>query len=212
MHRVCFIDDDQEFEIPLFREVFGDTFDIITATNYVDLKSRVESLENWNPDLFILDLYFPAGPIDGNAIKHLKAKPLQIENDNAQIRPAYRNFVKAQDRLKNVLRAHKQDPSGGLELARKIAVGYPEVPIVFYSRKATIEDVIRCMAVENVWSVERKPTGRDQAETIKLTNSAKGRLVAHFENIIERKDLQNIQKVKDAAKYWLAYLQALPHR
>jgi CheY-like chemotaxis protein len=161
MYRVCFIDDDQEFEIPLFREVFGDTFDIITATSYADLKSRIESLENWNPDLFILDMYFPAGPTDRNAIEHLKAEPLQIENDNAQIRPAYRNFIKAQARLKDVLRAHKQGPSGGLELAMKIAIGYPKVPIVFYSRKATIEDIIRCMAIENVWSVERKPTGRD---------------------------------------------------
>ncbi|MHC4474818.1 MAG: response regulator [Planctomycetota bacterium] len=209
MHRVCFIDDDQEFEIPLFREVFGDIFDVVTATSYVDLKSRIESLESWNPDLVVLDLYFPSGPMDGSAIEHLEAAPMQIENDNAQIRPAYRNFVKAQARLKDVLRAHKQGPSGGLELAGKIAVAYPKVPIVFYSRKATIEDVIRCMAVENVWSVERKPTGRDQAETVKLTDSAKGRLVASFESVIERKDLQSIQKIKSAAKCWLTYLQTL---
>jgi len=39
---------------------------------------------------------------------------------------------------------------GGLELAKRIDADFPDVPIVFYSRKATVEDVIRYMAMENV--------------------------------------------------------------
>jgi len=39
---------------------------------------------------------------------------------------------------------------GGLELAKRIDADFPDFPIVFYSRKATVEDVIRYMAMENV--------------------------------------------------------------
>jgi len=58
MFRICFVDDDEEFEIPLFCDVFGEAFDIIAASDYVLLKSQIDSRENWKPDLFVLDLYF----------------------------------------------------------------------------------------------------------------------------------------------------------
>jgi CheY-like chemotaxis protein len=200
MYRVCFIDDDKEFEIPLFRDVFADVFDIVSATSYAELKSQVTSQRDWQPDLFVLDLYFPSGLPDQDLIEALRTKPLDAENDNAQIRSAYRNYLKASDRLQRVLDAHKQGPVGGLELAKKVASDYPEVPIVFYSRKATIEDVICCLAVENVWAVERKPTGKDQAQTVKLTKSAKDRLVSRFERAISKPGADTIKRTKAAAK------------
>jgi CheY-like chemotaxis protein len=206
MYRVCFIDDDKEFEIPLFRDVFADVFDIITAADYNELKSQVAGRRGWQPDLFVLDLYFPSGLPDQDAIKALETKPLTVETDNAQIRPAYRNYLKARDRLQKVLDAHKQGPAGGLELARKVASDYPEVPIVFYSRKATVEDVIRCLAAENVWAVERKPTGRNQAETIELTHSAKDRLVSRFETAISKAAADTIKRTKAAAKVMVEVL------
>ena len=160
MFRICFIDDDGEFEIPLFCDVFGEAFDIIAASNYAELKSLIDSREDWKPDLFVLDLYFPSGPANREAIEALRAEPLFVENDNAEIRTAYRNYLRAKTRLAGVLDAWKQNANGGLILAEKVVADYPDVPIVFYSRKATLEDVVRCMAARNVWSVERKPTGR----------------------------------------------------
>jgi CheY-like chemotaxis protein len=200
MYRVCFIDDDGEFEIPLFRDVFADVFDIVSVTSYAELKSQVISRRDWQPDLFVLDLYFPSGSQDQDATEALKTNPLTVENDNAQIRPAYRNYLKARDRLQRVLAAHKQGPAGGLELANKVAADYPEVPIVFYSRKATIGDVIRCLAAENAWAVERKPTGKDQAQTIELTKSAKDQLVSRFERAISRADAATVRRTKAAAR------------
>ncbi len=164
MFRICFIDDDGEFEVPLFCDVFGGAFEIIAASNYVELKSLIDSREDWKPDLFVLDLYFPSGPANREAIEALRAEPLSVENDNAEIRTAYRNYLRAKTRLAGVLDAWKQNANGGLILAEKVVADYPDVPLVFYSRKATLEDVVRCMAARNVWSVERKPTGKDSAK------------------------------------------------
>ena len=75
MFRICFIDDDESFEITLFRDVFAEEFDIITATNYIDLKSQIDDREGWIPDLFVLDLYFPCRPANQGAIEALKAEP-----------------------------------------------------------------------------------------------------------------------------------------
>ncbi len=159
MFRICFIDDDGDFEIPLFCDVFGEAFDIIAASDYAELKSQIDSREDWKPDLFVLDLYFPSGPANREAIEALKAEPLFVENDNAEIRTAYRNYLRAKARLAGVLDAWKQNANGGLLLAEKVVVDYPDVPFVLYSLKATLEDVVRCMATKNIWSVDKNPTG-----------------------------------------------------
>ncbi|MCP4609864.1 MAG: hypothetical protein GY845_14240 [Planctomycetes bacterium] len=205
--RICFVDDDEKFEIPLFCDVFGKAFDIIAASDYVELKSQIDSRENWKPDLFVLDLYFPSGPENREAIKALRAEPLSVTNDNAEIRTAYTNYLRAQNRLAGVLDAWKQNPDGGLKLAENVAVDYPDVPIVFYSRKATFEDVVRCMAARNVWSVERKPTGKDSDDTIQLTKLAQKRIICQFEMAISKDDTAKLDRKKEASKVLLEMLR-----
>ena len=200
MYRICFIDDDEKFEIPLFHRAFDEIFDVITASDYASLKLRIDNREAWRPDLFVLDLYFPSGPASQGAIEALKAEPLSLENDNAEIRAAYRNYRKASTRLRSILDAWNQNSDGGLKLAEKVAADYPAVPIVFYSRKATLQDVIRCLGAKNVWWVERKPTGKDSAETIELTMSAKQRIANRFETVILKTDAERITRLKNAAK------------
>jgi CheY-like chemotaxis protein len=205
--RICFVDDDKEFEIPLFCDVFGEVFDIIAASDYVELKSQIDSRENWKPDLFVLDLYFPSEPANIEAIKALKAEPLSVKNDNAEIRTAYINYLKAQDRLARVLDAWKQNANGGLILAKKVVADYPYVPIVFYSRKATLKDVVQCMAARNVCSVERKPTGKDSANTIELTKLAQQRIIHRFKIAISKADAAELERKKEAAKVLVEMLQ-----
>ncbi len=207
MFRICFVDDDGEFEIPLFCDVFGEAFDIIAASDYAELKSQIDSRENWKPDLFVLDLYFPSGPANRKAIEALRAEPLFVENDNAEIRTAYRNYLKAKARLAGVLDAWKQNANGGLILAEKIVADYPDVPIVFYSRKATLEDVVRCMATKNVWSVERKPTGKDSADTIELTRLAQQRIIRRFKMAISKADSGELERKKEAAEVLVEMLR-----
>ncbi|MCH7556185.1 MAG: hypothetical protein IIB56_01875 [Planctomycetes bacterium] len=207
MFRICFIDDDGEFEIPLFCDVFGEAFDIIAASNYAELKSLIDSREDWKPVLFVLDLYFPSGPANREAIEALRAEPLFVENDNAEIRTAYRNYLRAKTRLAGVLDAWKQNANGGLILAEKVVADYPDVPIVFYSRKATLEDVVRCMAARNVWSVERKPTGKDSADTIELTRLAQQRIIRRFKMAISKADSGELERKKKAAEVLVEMLR-----
>ena len=207
MFRICFVDDDEEFEIPLFCDVFGEAFDIIAASDYAELKSQIDSRENWKPDLFVLDLYFPSGPANREAVEALKTEPLFVENDNAEIRTAYRNYLRAKARLAGVLDAWKQNANGGLILAEKVVADYPDVPIVFYSRKATLEDVVRCMAARNVWSVERKPTGKDSADTIELTRLAQQRIIRRFKMAISKADSGELERKKEAAEVLVQMLR-----
>ena len=207
MYRICFIDDDEKFEIPLFHRAFGEIFDIITASDYSSLKLQVDSREVWRPELFVLDLYFPSGPASQGTIEALKTEPLSLENDNAEIRAAYRNYRKATTRFSSILDAWNQNSDGGLKLAGEVAADYPAVPIVFYSRKATHEDVIRCLAAKNVCWVERKPTGRDSAETIELAMSANQRIADRFETVIMKTDAERITRLKNAAKVLVEIFQ-----
>jgi len=207
LFRICFVDDDEKFEIPLFCDVFGEAFDIIAASDYAELKSQIDSRENWKPDLFVLDLYFPSGPANREAVEALKTEPLFVENDKAEIRTAYRNYLRAKARLAGVLDAWKQNANGGLLLAEKVVADYPDVPIVFYSRKATLEDVVRCMAARNVWLVEKKPTGKDSADTIELTRLAQQRIIRRFKMAISKADSGKLERKKEAAEVLVEMLR-----
>ena len=200
MFRICFIDDDEKFEIPLFCDVFGEDFDIVTATGYAELKSQLDSRKDWMPELFVLDLYFSSGPANQKAIEELKSEPLSLENVKAQIRAAYRNYLRAGERLHSILKAWNQNAYGGLKLAETVSADYPKVPVVFYSRKATLREAIRCMAAKNVWWVEKKPTGPNEAETIELTKSAKQRIARRFKAVISKVDSGKVKRLKEAAK------------
>jgi len=200
MHCVCFVDDDKDFEIPLFKRVFGDVYDVVAADDYELAKRRIAERGDSMPDLFVLDLYFPSGQPDEEHLDALRRSTLALDDDRAEIRTAYANSVRAQARLKAVLDAWRQGPDGGLDIARRVIVDYPNVPIVFYSRKATFEDTIRCMAAEGVWGLEKKPSGANELETEGLTFAEKPRLVARFDAIIARENEAQTITVKKAAE------------
>jgi len=198
-HRVCFIDDDGDFEIPLFREVFGQEFDLLASTDYADLQSRIASYQGWEPELFILDLYFPSGPPDQDAVRVLRAAAPAFPRDEGGIRASYGNYLEAKSRLRRVLEAWKQGPLGGLNLAERIAEDYPQVPVVFYSRKACYEDVVRCLTLKNVRWVAKKPTGTDDADTARQTRSERERLSRCFRGAIAGDRLGSDERAREAA-------------
>ena len=206
MHRVCFIDDDGAFEIPLFEDVFADVYDAMAADSYDAAKNGIAARGEWTPDLFVLDLYFPSGTPDERAVKELTKSTLTLENDRGQIRAAYANHLRAKARLDAVLDAWRQGPAGGLEIANRVAVDFPGVPIVFYSRKATFEDAVRCLAAEGVWGLQKKPTGSDDQDTRRLTLAEKPRLVDRFNAVIARENEQQTLAVKRAARRTLQFV------
>ena len=199
-HRVCFVDDDGDFEVPLFEEVFGDAFDLLTATDCEQLTAKLAARPGWAPELFVLDLYFPLAPPDYGAVAALKADPPGLTDDHAEVRAAYANSAAAGRRLGEVLSAWRQTPDGGLRLAERIARDFPGTPIVFYSRKATLADAVRCLAAPNVRGIERKPTGADDEETRRRTHAERDRLVARFGRAISGADADETRRLKDAAR------------
>jgi CheY-like chemotaxis protein len=206
MYRVCFIDDDSVFEIALFKEVFGDIYNVVAEDSYDAAKKEISARGEWNPDLFVLDLYFPSGPPDQSAVAALAESTLELENDRGQIRTAYANHLRAKERLEAVLDAWRQGPDGGLEIANHVVVDFPGVPIVFYSRKATFEDAVRCMATDGVWGLQKKPTGSDDEDTRRLTLAEKPRLVSRFNAVIARENKQQTLAVKQAARRTLQFV------
>ncbi|MEE8256382.1 MAG: hypothetical protein V3R60_00700, partial [Acidobacteriota bacterium] len=118
-------------------------------------------------------------------------------------------FQTAKERLKRVLHAWNQGPDGGLDLAKRVAKEYPDAPIVFYSRKATPEDVVRCMTLKNVFAVERKPTGSDDDETEKWTIVDSGRLAIALGKVIENKDTSTLKTLRKSAQVIWKFLKPL---
>lgn len=196
--KICFIDDDEHFEIPLFVKTFGEEFDLITATNFGECCRRIDERGNWTPDLFVLDLYFPSGLADTQAVRLLVSQPSENPNDQGEIRQAYMNYLAAKSRLEVVLAAWKQGPEGGIRLAAQIHARYPDVPIVFYSRKATAEDVLRCMAQDGVLDVISKPTGRDDSDTEDKTREMKDGLSSKFREMMNPAVAQQRAAVQQA--------------
>ena len=201
---ICFIDDDNDFEIPLFHEVFGSQFDVISGTTIKEVQKK---LKRRKPELFVLDLYFPLGPKDDHAIQGLSQAFPQIVADGGDMRKAYINYLFMADRLKQVLSAHKQGPKGGIDLCRKVTNAFPNVPIVFYSRKATLEDAVRCMGEEKVYNVLQKPTGKEDEDTRRLTKQESDRLSSEFMNAVTKPSSSTLQMIKGALPSLIRYLQ-----
>ena len=112
--KVCFIDDDADFEIALFHEVFGREFDVLSGTGLTDVVYQINSRKGWKPDLFVLDMYFPLGAPDHDAIEKLAASRLELPPDGGQLREAFENYLAAMGRFRSVLFAWKQIKRAGV--------------------------------------------------------------------------------------------------
>ena len=181
---VCFIDDDAEFEIPLFARAFSDTFDVVAGTGLAQCLAEMEGRGAWVPDLFVLDLYFPSAEPDRAAVEALSASRLDLPADGASIRAAYGNHLKAGQRYRAVLGAWALGPEGGLALAGDVHAAFPNVPIVFYSRKATSDDILDCLSLQGVVDVIAKPTGADDADTRTKTLAAREIIAGSFADAV----------------------------
>lgn len=157
----------------------------------------MERHSNWLPDLFVLDLYFPLGEPDQEEIERFRKQPLELTPDRGNMRQAFINVTKADERLQYVLKAWKQERRGGIELGNSVRKNYPNIPIVFYARKATLNDALICMTQPNVVNVIQKPTGSTDEETrlITLNKHNRKRIADLFVNCM------NMKKNHDAKKY-----------
>jgi CheY-like chemotaxis protein len=166
-HHVMFIEDD-EAEIATFRRLYeGDQFELTGLCVQFPRSIWPEltrALGDRVPDLFVLDLFFPAvsdppggftaDTIDG-ARTHLArvlrtAEELEgmfldesalAKSDKELLRAGAELVYWSQRMLRHWCDVLGQSSSGGIALMRVLREKYPTVPAVFYSRKAMVADV-----------------------------------------------------------------------
>ncbi|MEJ2704937.1 MAG: hypothetical protein P8Z79_21065 [Sedimentisphaerales bacterium] len=127
---VCFVDDDPS-EVEAFNRVFGEDFTLAVGTTSTAVLDEL-SKKGLKPNLFVLDLYFSEGPASSDSERD---RMVQLKNE----------VDKAQKRLSDYLVAIRQSRNGGIAIMERIRRDYPTTPIVFYTRKGTLDDAVVCM-------------------------------------------------------------------
>ena len=171
-HHIVFIEDD-EAEMATFRRLYeGDQFELtgvcIQSPRSV-LPPLAEALGERVPDLFVLDLFFPAvsdppGGFTADTVDDARAHLTRVlraaeelegmflddsalaKNDKELLRAGSELVYWSQRMLRHWCDVLGQSPSGGIALMRLLREKYPTVPAVFYSRKATVADVKAALA------------------------------------------------------------------
>jgi DNA-binding NtrC family response regulator len=139
---VCFIDDDPK-ELKIFENVFGKNFNTITAVDFISAEKAITERRQI-PNLFILDLYFSITR-ESSAEERVRMISLQQE------------VAIAQNKLNSYLLSIGQSRKGGLALLSQIQSGYQNVPVIFYTRKGTLEDSEICLKAGALY-VAQKPS------------------------------------------------------
>lgn len=169
---LLFVDDDPN-EIQTFSALYsGPQF--ITTTVLAELPEEavantVRALKGATPDLLVLDLYFrrsaemPEGfdNLPNQRRQQLEAPLKHLEQGVCDLRAAFEQHAKDGSRLLRESHAvvHRsraildswckelgQSREGGLSLLRAMDKQFPNVPKVFYSRKATLKDARAALA------------------------------------------------------------------
>lgn len=126
------------------------------------------------PDLFVLDLYLP--PRDGSALERISSKQCAIQSIMADrvakrfsglyeapcsgrekrlLRDTMDCLVEARSLLDSQWAAMGQDPKHGIKLLQDLRGQFPDVPVVFYSRKITPENVIEVLQAGAVDAIRK---------------------------------------------------------
>jgi CheY-like chemotaxis protein len=177
MKRLVFIDDDQQ-ELDDLRTIVEGEYEYVPIRWPV--RRTLEDVIGDRPSLIVLDLYFPAGNADDTIpeaswrtqersaqdIAHRFQRLYEQPKDGKSLlRETFACISSAYDLLWAQCRELRQSPFNGRALLQKIQ-GIPEysgVPIVFYSRKATVDEAVRALQA-GATSVIRKPVSPPDRE------------------------------------------------
>ncbi len=170
---IVFVDDDPA-EIATFMRLYGGSqFEVIpvVGANPADGLARVlNAVGDSCPSLFVLDLYFPratngptgfgglaAGDFERitsgigetrQALDALEDSVQQAPGDGKRLlREAHSVVHRSRALLDRWCDELGQSPQGGFDLLQKLQLHYPDVPALFYSRKATLADAKEAFAL-----------------------------------------------------------------
>ncbi len=199
MKHLVFIDDHQK-ELDDMRDVVALMFRY-QGIKWPENSRSIESTVPEPPDIFVLDLYLPPkdGPDRANipaqqvpeqrecsqriaeCFQKLYPDPLPPEfNAKALLQSTMECLTKGRQLLDMQWKALDQNPMHGLDLLQWLRTRkkFRAVPVVFYSRKITPEDVIRVLKAGAADAL-RKPSRKEMAD------GAKKQILERFERAIE---------------------------
>lgn len=150
-HSLCFVDDDPA-ELRRFRENLEPEFVIGTGQTLDDALADLRKNGLERPDLFVLDLYFPDGP-------------LNTEAELSELRAAWSRYGLAQADFLSVLAKLRQSSRGGMKLADDIRQRYRSRNYVFFTRKATLEEGLTAVTQTHALGIMKKPDAHPAENT-----------------------------------------------
>jgi DNA-binding NarL/FixJ family response regulator len=168
MRRLVFIDDDP-VELKDFATVIEGHYNY-TTVQWPDESAKLLNLTP-TPDIFVSDLYLPATGGEATptaALREAAAKSATevaelfsglyrdtAWDDKRRLRETMKAIDKAYLTLKKQWRGLGQSPDNGIALQHQLRDHYPQVPLVFYSRKLTPEDVMRVLRAGAVDAIRK---------------------------------------------------------
>lgn len=183
---LVFVDDDAS-ERETFRPIVEAEYEYLAIPWPLGrpIEGFIHERPSGSPEIIVLDLYLPPG--DGAAREDIPANELtrqqglvkRATHDLSRLYPNYKGDPKALLRdtmeclseVRAVLDAQwqalGQSPDHGIALMQRLRARYPEVPVVFYSRKITPEDVIRVLQAGAAGAI-RKGALTDEAVRVQL--------------------------------------------
>lgn len=167
MRRLVFIDDDKT-ELDDFGRIVTGKYEY-TSVHWPTESEKLFTVAS--PEVFVSDLYLPprsgdSAPTDlqrtaaakqanqvADRFSRLYADP--TVDDKARLKETMKVIFAAFEMLELQWRALGQDPNHGIELLTQLKARYPNVPVVFYSRKITPKDVIRVLQAGAVDAIQK---------------------------------------------------------
>ena len=140
---LCFVDDDPA-ELRRFCENLKSDFVIGAGRTLDEALADLRSSGRERPDLFVLDLYFPEGP-------------LNTEAELVELRAAWDRYKLEQAAFLAVLAKCRQTSHGGVALAEDIWQRYRSRNYVFFTRKATLEEGLTAIGRSHALGIMKKP-------------------------------------------------------
>ncbi|MGA9365727.1 MAG: hypothetical protein WBW16_15305 [Bacteroidota bacterium] len=189
---ICFIDNEKD-EIDRFCRYLDKWFVIGAGTSVKQAMDELKNRHVEKPNAFIFDLYFSDGATS-------------VKDPDIFLSSARAKFVAAETELYEALSKLRQTADGGFACARTVA--HMKKPIIFFTRKGTIDNAIRAYETENAATVIKKP----DPPAGKVINASHKKLMELYDAEFEKRAHEIAEKIEraiDRSKWFHKYKSEL---
>lgn len=123
---ICYVDDDRE-EVRRFSEVLRERYIVGAGATLDEALEQLRQQRVRKPDIFVLDLYYGPEMQDG-----VRQQIAEIDD----------RIQELEQQIRALLIQSQQSPDGGFGLAEEARARFPQTPMLFFSRKAFLQDAL----------------------------------------------------------------------